>query len=378
LAGYRPDPRTYSPNNVRSRDHENRSSYGKKNENVNNLSLRKCLNGPSENHGNQGKDGKEGDISEKRLSEELDGLYAPEESVRTIVHSAKDISIRNPPLPANHKLNKSNVPGSAGFLSCEQLGEILHKGGISMTRHEVELLSTGFSSDGHGNINTIEFIDTVQTILYNQKLEKDLIAEKKRLNSVRPQGKEDDDEDVDLLLINVCEGMLDDDLNGLLTSSTSLKIVILSSFKKMDNGNNGYISYRNFAKILDKFKSKLDNSEILKVALRYEYIDNKNQNRKNENGNYYNEKEKMKKDFHGNKNENMDENLSYEEYINNFKNNEISGIYVYINIYVYMHKFIYACTCIFMHPFIYISIYLYLNIYMNIHIHIYIYKYIYI
>jgi hypothetical protein len=72
-------------------------------------------------------------------------------------------------------------------------------------------------------------------------------------------------------------------------------------------------------KILEKFKSKLNNSEILKIALRYEYINNdRNNDRKNEN-------EKMKKNYHGNENENNDENLSYEEYINNFKNNEISG-----------------------------------------------------
>jgi hypothetical protein len=58
------------------------------------------------------------------------------------------------------------------------------KGGISMSRHEVELLSTGFSSDGHGNINAGEFIDTVQTILYNQRVERDLINEKKRYLSV--------------------------------------------------------------------------------------------------------------------------------------------------------------------------------------------------
>jgi hypothetical protein len=54
------------------------------------------------------------------------------------------------------------------------------QGGISMSRHEVELLSTGFSSDGHGNINAGEFIDTVQTILYNRRVERDSIAEKKR------------------------------------------------------------------------------------------------------------------------------------------------------------------------------------------------------
>jgi hypothetical protein len=59
LAGYRPDPRTYSPNNVRSKDNENRNSY-KKNENANNFLLRKSLNGPSENHENQENDGKEG------------------------------------------------------------------------------------------------------------------------------------------------------------------------------------------------------------------------------------------------------------------------------------------------------------------------------
>jgi hypothetical protein len=87
----------------------------------------------------------------------------------------------------------------------------------------------------------------------------------------------------------------------------------------MDYDDNGYISYRNFVKILEKFKSKLNNSEILKIALRYEYINNdRNNDRKNEN-------EKMKKNYHGNENENNDENLSYEEYINNFKNNEISG-----------------------------------------------------
>jgi Ca2+-binding EF-hand superfamily protein len=133
--------------------------------------------------------------------------------------------------------------------------------------------------------------------------------------------------------------MLDDDLNGLLTSSTPLKIVILSSFKKRDRDNNGYMSYRNFVKILDKYKSKLNNSEILKIAYRYEYIDdNKNQNRKNISENYHNENEKMKKDYHENENENMDENLSYEEYINNFKNNEISGIYIYAYTSVYLYK----------------------------------------
>ena len=122
--------------------------------------------------------------------------------------------------------------------------------------------------------------------------------------------------------------MLEDDLNGLLTTSTSLKLIIISIFKKLDSYNYGYISYKNFMKILQKFKSKLNNSEILKIALRYEYIHENNE-----------------------KNEKY-ENTTYEEYINNFRNNEISGtikgdyiyVYEYIFIYIYMYIYVYIYT----------------------------------
>jgi len=85
----------------------------------------------------------------------------------------------------------------------------------------------------------------------------------------QPQGREDEDEGVDVLLIEVCEAMLADDKRGLLAASASLKYTLLGPFEDRDKKDVGEVTFDDFTRILRNLGAQLTFSELRTVAMRY-------------------------------------------------------------------------------------------------------------
>ena len=52
-------------------------------------------------------------------------------------------------------------------ISVPQLADVIASVGLKMVPKEIELLCTGFASDGEGKIDSKEFCEMVKTLLYN-------------------------------------------------------------------------------------------------------------------------------------------------------------------------------------------------------------------
>ena len=65
-----------------------------------------------------------------------------------------------------HRLTERSLR-SNGFVSVEQLSDILRSVDLHMSTAEVEALAIGFAGDGKGNINAKELIQAIHALMYN-------------------------------------------------------------------------------------------------------------------------------------------------------------------------------------------------------------------
>eukprot|EP01034_Spumella_vulgaris_P022749 gene22749-28907_t len=197
-------------------------------------------------------------LCERRLAFELTNLKAPEQAVSALIHRVMHAS--------SHPKNAPSV----GFVSCAQLGDALSSVGIvSMAPREIEVLATGFASDGKGGINATEFCEMVQTLLYNLIGEHAArVAEGHAL--VNGQKKEQrEEENNEFLMVELCEGILLHDKRAVLGTSSNLFKTLCRPFAETDRDNNGAVPFEAFCDILRDMGSMLTGGENLTLAKKY-------------------------------------------------------------------------------------------------------------
>ena len=104
-------------------------------------------------------------MCERRLCFEISNHPSPSQASRSLIHRIIDVS--------------KNRSKNMGYISVPQLSDALSSVGIKMSKEEVEVLASGFGSDGKGNINAEEFCEMIHSLMYDYVGEH-AIAEAKR------------------------------------------------------------------------------------------------------------------------------------------------------------------------------------------------------
>jgi hypothetical protein len=66
-----------------------------------------------------------------------------------------------------NKLLKSLPASSPTFISVAQLINVVYSLSLNLSQQEIEVLASGFASDGEGGIDCREFCDMIHTLVYN-------------------------------------------------------------------------------------------------------------------------------------------------------------------------------------------------------------------
>jgi hypothetical protein len=67
----------------------------------------------------------------------------------------------------NHAIDKERNVDSRLFIAVPQLQEIIAQLGLGLTSKEIQVLASGFASDGKGGIDSEEFCEMIRSLVYN-------------------------------------------------------------------------------------------------------------------------------------------------------------------------------------------------------------------
>jgi hypothetical protein len=67
----------------------------------------------------------------------------------------------------NHAVDKERNVDSRLFIAVPQLQEIIAQLGLGLTSKEIQVLASGFASDGKGGIDSEEFCEMIRSLVYN-------------------------------------------------------------------------------------------------------------------------------------------------------------------------------------------------------------------
>lgn len=187
-------------------------------------------------------------LCERRLIFELQSLPNPATATRDLIYRCMDLAGKN----EEH----------LGFISCEQLTGILYAVGITMSKGEIELLASGFASDGKGFIDAEEFCRAIQTLMYNSM-------------DVRP---ESNDDLARKIIYQLCYSILQtsdllvDKLKNITiqksdTSSSSrlyqaIKSFIDTPFRKLDDNDNDILTAKGIARALEYLYPDINGDDV--------------------------------------------------------------------------------------------------------------------
>ena len=202
-----------------------------------------------------------GSLCERRLQFELQNHSDPGRATKTLLHEISEIA---------------QTEKSKGFIQPSELHAILTGIGISMSIKEVEILCTGFASNGTGGIDALELGRVIQTMTYNtpnNPIDRELDSKKL----------------IDEAIHNILENIAGDIVTGkqfgtlsqLRESLTMIKIKsneekqkyfskiypeiiksISKPFLRIDSNENCIILIKGFQKIIHLMSQNISNDEI--------------------------------------------------------------------------------------------------------------------
>ena len=193
------------------------------------------------------------DLCERRLAFELQCHPSPSQAAKNMVHKLMD----------NCKREGSD------YISIAKLHDIISSVGLRMARAEVEILASGFGSDGRGSINVPELCETVHTLVYNIMGQK--AAEETKyyaMDAEVTQAKVYQGE-VDKLILEICENILAYDKKAILGSAPSMYKALVEPFKDVDAYDSKVLGLGQFISVCKDLGIMLTYKELTFIAKRY-------------------------------------------------------------------------------------------------------------
>ena len=194
----------------------------------------------------------------------------------------------------NRATQKEIPPDTPLYISVKQLQTILQQVGLQLTTPEIDMLCTGFASDGKGSIDAKEFCDMIRTLVYNlvgshyqegntrsgmsnsQAFRGSLGSDRGRWSGLHSQRYGNDpssasnadllDKDYQQLLQEVCQSIITYDRKAVLGRSLNLLQTLLQPFLEIDQQSSGMIIFAEFILILKEMGVLLSRDEYQRLA----------------------------------------------------------------------------------------------------------------
>eukprot|EP01038_Epipyxis_sp_PR26KG_P004635 gene4635-6514_t len=190
-------------------------------------------------------------LCERRLAFEISSHPKPENATRALINRAMEIS------------GRSTHPD---FIKIPQLVDVIQSVGLKMSAAEIEILASGFASDGKGGVDVKEFCQTVNSVIYNVMNENAESAAKARLLQKKVSEKEYENNRVNNLMKEICFGILKNDRRSSLGTSENIYKWLLTPFVRLDEDKNGLLSFREFLNALNGIGGVLSVEEMIEIS----------------------------------------------------------------------------------------------------------------
>jgi Ca2+-binding EF-hand superfamily protein len=200
----------------------------------------------------------------------------------------------------NKAQDKDSKPESRHYISVAQLKDIVLRLGLGMTNEEIEILASGFASNGKGSIDAKEFCEMIRSLMYNLIGSHHAHGERGGRGGDYEEGsgssgsffgrssfgidggglrssgnydqrvaKEQENtflKEFSRLLRDCCESILKYDRKYILGNSSDFYRTLLKSFIEIDYKGNGFISFSEFVIILKEMGCLLSRDEFKILA----------------------------------------------------------------------------------------------------------------
>ena len=194
-------------------------------------------------------------LCERRLVFELSNAVNPSQAARSLISRIVDVS-----------RGRSKNPG---YISVPQLSDVITSVGLHMARQEVEVLASGFGGDGRGGINAEEFCDVVQTLIYDYLGEHSLADAKRRADAGDGRSARRQEDQVDNLLLEMCESILVHDKKAVIGTSDSMFTSLVGPFKDCDTRGSGVLPFNDFCQACKDLGVMLTHQDLASIARRF-------------------------------------------------------------------------------------------------------------
>lgn len=193
------------------------------------------------------------DLCERRLAFELQSHPSPSQAAKNMVHKLMDCC----------KREKND------YISIPKLHDIISSVGLRMARAEVEILASGFGSDGRGSINVPELCETVHTLVYDIMGQKEAEETKYYAMDAEVTQAKVYQGEVDNLILEICENILAYDKKAILGSAPSMYKALVEPFKDVDAYDSKVLGLGQFISVCKDLGIMLTYKEITFIAKRY-------------------------------------------------------------------------------------------------------------
>jgi len=193
------------------------------------------------------------DLCERRLAFELQCHPNPSQAAKNMVHKLMD----------NCKREGDN------YISIAKLHDIISSVGLRMARAEVEILASGFGSDGRGSINVPELCETVHTLVYDILGQKEAEETKYQSMDAEATHAKVQQDEVDKLILEICENILAYDKKAILGSAPSMYKALIEPFKDVDVYDKKVLGLGQFISVCKDLGIMLTYKELTFIAKRY-------------------------------------------------------------------------------------------------------------
>eukprot|EP01041_Mallomonas_annulata_P005367 gene5367-10727_t len=194
------------------------------------------------------------DLSERRLLFELANHPSPGPAAADLVHRIVEYAGQS----------------GKGYITCPLLAEAIAGVGLSMTKKEIELLASGFASNGTGGVEAVEVCRAIQALVHKLKNIHHGITLRKSHMGAMPD--KDIDKEVEEIILRICEAILSQDrwIRISLAGEEILIRELAEPFLEIDSKESGILRPEYFIDALySSLGYKLSREEMYTILQRY-------------------------------------------------------------------------------------------------------------